>query len=49
MRNVGSHVHLIHFSSFQPGILDTLAEEESNSEEEDDLVDIDLVALEAAA
>ena len=38
-----------HFSSLQPGILDTLAEEESNSEDEDDLVDIDLVALEAAA
>lgn len=34
---------------FQPGILDTLAEEESNSEDEDDIVDIDLVALEAVA
>ena len=33
-----------------PGILDTLAEEEeSNSENEDDFVDIDLVALQVAA
>lgn len=30
-------------------VLDTLAEEESNSEDEDDIVDIDLVALEAVA
>jgi len=37
------------FFLFQPGILDTLAEEESNSEDEDDIVDIDLVALEAVA
>ena len=34
---------------FPSGILDTLAEEESNSEDEDDVVDIDLVALEAVA
>jgi len=33
-----------------PGILDTLAEEEeSDSENEDDFVDIDLVALQVAA
>ena len=49
MRNTGSRIHLTLTFSLQPGILDTLAEEESNSEDEDDLVDIDLVALEAAA
>lgn len=37
------------FFLFQLGILDTLAEEESNSEDEDEIVDIDLVALEAVA